>query len=85
MPPRAFTQNVAPVPVPGHPNPSRSISRATQLRHIAEQLRAMVECGSFALCFEDVRTDMATLPESLMRLAQEMEPYEDVTSGYEGR
>jgi hypothetical protein len=45
----------------------------------------MVECGGFALCFEDVRTDMATLPESLMRLAQEMEPYEDVASGYADR
>lgn len=77
MPLRAWTPNVAPAPVVGHPTLTQSTSYATQLRYIAEQLRAMVECGDFGLCFDGVRTDMATLPDSLMRLAREMEPDDD--------
>jgi hypothetical protein len=46
---------------------------AAALRDIAAVLEAMHEGGDFALCFEHVRADMATLPARLAELANEME------------
>ena len=45
---------------------------AAELRDIAATLQAMVEGGAFDLCFEHVRVDMATLPDKLAALADEM-------------
>ncbi len=46
---------------------------AAELREIAATLQAMVEGGAFDLCFTDARADMATLPDKLAALADEIE------------
>lgn len=46
---------------------------APELREIAATLQAMVEGGAFDLCFTDTRADMATLPDKLAALADELE------------
>lgn len=46
---------------------------AHRLREIAGQLQALRDDGAFGLCFEHVRADMATLPDLLAELADEIE------------
>jgi hypothetical protein len=45
---------------------------AAELRDIAATLQAMIEGGAFDLCFEHVRLDLATLPDKLAALAEEL-------------
>lgn len=47
---------------------------AAKLRDIAATLQAMDEGGSFSLCFDYVRADMATLPDRLAELADDLDP-----------
>lgn len=49
-----------------------SLSPAARLRSIASQLQAMSDEGEFALCFEHIRADMATLPSLLSDIADEI-------------
>lgn len=46
---------------------------AAELRDIASTLRTAYENGSFALCFAHDRADMASLPATLERLADQAE------------
>jgi hypothetical protein len=54
---------------PEHLDVDLALDPAAQLRSIAVQLQAMVECGDFGLCFADVRRDMSELPTKLLAIA----------------
>jgi hypothetical protein len=47
---------------------------AAQLRDIAGTLETGIEQGHFDLCFAHVRADMATLPDRLAELADDLDP-----------
>ena len=54
---------------PEHLGVDLALGPVAQLRSIAVQLQAMVECGEFGLCFADVRKDMSELPNRLLAIA----------------
>jgi len=54
---------------PEHLGVDLALEPVAQLRAIAVQLQAMIECGEFGLCFADVRKDMSELPNRLLAIA----------------
>jgi hypothetical protein len=54
---------------PEHLDMDLALEPVVQLRSIAVQLQAMIECGEFGLCFADVRKDMSELPTRLLAIA----------------